>query len=100
MPDAGVGRPYPAQVTDAPAELLRLASADNFRDVAGTGAGHPTRDGGHVRRGVYFRSNELQLTDADAASLAALGITRIHDLRGAMEVEAHPDVAVPGAAWR
>ncbi|WP_243060584.1 tyrosine-protein phosphatase [Nocardioides sp. SR21] len=86
-------------MTDAPAELLRLASADNFRDVAGTGAGYPTRDGGHVRRGVYYRSNELQLTDADAGSLADLGITHIHDLRGQMEVDAHPDVAVPGATW-
>lgn len=86
-------------MTDAPAELLRLASADNFRDVAGTGAGYPTRDGGHVRRGVFYRSNELQLTDADATSLADLGITHIHDLRGQMEVDAHPDVAVPGATW-
>jgi len=83
-----------------PEELVRLASADNFRDVAGPGAGHPTRDGGHVRRGVYFRSNELQLTDVDAGSLTDLGITRIHDLRGRLEVEAHPDVTVPGATWQ
>ena len=86
-------------MTDAPAELLRLASADNFRDVAGTGAGHPTRDGGHVRRGVYYRSNELQLTHTDAESLAGLGITNIYDLRGQLEVDAHPDIAVPGATW-
>ena len=50
--------------------------------------------------GVFFRSNELQLTTADADALAALGISRIHDLRGQMEIEAHPDVAVPGAVWR
>lgn len=87
-------------MTDAPAELLRLASADNFRDVAGTGPGHPTRDGGHVRRGIFYRSNELQLTDADAGSLAALGIRTIHDLRGSMEIEAHPDVPVPGSDWQ
>lgn len=80
-------------------ELARLASADNFRDVAGTGAGYPTTDGRRVRRGVYYRSNELQLTEADATTLAALGITTIHDLRSGMEVEAHPDVAVAGAAW-
>ena len=85
-------------MTDAPTELLRLASADNFRDVAGPG--YATSEGGRVRRGVFYRSNELQLTDADASSLAALGITAIHDLRSAMEVEAHPDVAVPGAAWQ
>ena len=100
MPGPGVGSPYPAQVTDAPAELLRLASADNFRDVAGPGVGYPTRDGGQVRRGVFYRSNELQLTHEDAASMAALGITRIHDLRGQMEIDAHPDVAVPGATWQ
>ena len=86
-------------MTDAPAELLRLASADNFRDVAGTGAGYPTRDDGNVRRGVFFRSNELQLTDADATALAGLGIAAIHDLRSTREIEAHPDVEVPGAAW-
>ena len=87
-------------MTDAPTELLRLASADNFRDVAGTGAGHPTRAGGHVRRGVFYRSNELQLTDADTAALAGLGLAAIHDLRSTREVEAHPDVDVPGAAWQ
>jgi protein tyrosine/serine phosphatase len=87
-------------VTDAPAELLRLASADNFRDVAGDGAGYPTRDGQHVRRGVFYRSNELQLTHEDAASLAGLGIRAIHDLRGDAEIEAHPDVEVAGATWR
>ena len=87
-------------MTDAPTELLRLASADNFRDVAGTGAGHPTRAGGHVRRGVFYRSNELQLTDADTAALAGLGLAAIHDLRSTREVEAHPDVDVPGATWQ
>ena len=85
-------------MTDAPHELLRLASADNFRDVAGPG--HPIRGGGRVRRGVFYRSNELQLTDADVTSLAGLGIRSIHDLRGSIEVEAHPDVAVPGAEWQ
>ena len=80
-------------------ELARLASADNFRDLAGTGDGYPTGDGRRVRRDVFYRSNELQLTDADTATLAALGITAIHDLRGGPEIEAHPDVAVPGATW-
>lgn len=79
-------------------ELIRLASADNFRDVAGPG--YRTRDGGRVRRGVLYRSNELRLTPEDAASLAALGITTVCDLRTAAEVERHPDLAVPGATWR
>ena len=87
-------------MTDTPSELLRLASVDNFRDVAGGGSGYPTGDGRRVRRGVFYRSNELQLTHEDATSLAGLGIRAIHDLRGAAEIEAHPDVEVAGATWR
>jgi protein-tyrosine phosphatase len=79
-------------------ELVRLSSADNFRDVAGPG--YETVDGGRVRRGVLFRSNELTLTHEDADALARLGITAIYDLRDAHEVEAHPDATVPGATWR
>lgn len=97
---------YPAVVTaDDPhspefvEELVRLSSADNFRDVAGTGPGHPTADGARVRRGVYFRANELRLTDEDAASMADLGITDIADLRSEHEIAMHPDVEVPGATW-
>lgn len=93
---------YPARVTSDDAELgeelVRLASADNFRDVAGPG--YPTADGGRVRRGVLFRSNELTLTDEDADALSRLGITAIFDLRDAHEVEAHPDAPVPGSTWR
>ncbi|MEP9363148.1 tyrosine-protein phosphatase [Nocardioides sp. CN2-186] len=80
-------------------DLVRLSSADNFRDVAGPGAGYRTRDGRRVARGIFFRSNELQLTPEDATSLADLGITTIHDLRSTMEIEAHPDVEVDGARW-
>jgi protein-tyrosine phosphatase len=87
--------------TDHPLpELVRLASADNFRDVAGTGGGYPTRDGGHVRRGVFYRSNELQLTAEDATTLTGLGLAMIHDLRGSQEIEAHPDTEVDGATWQ
>ena len=78
-------------------ELVRLASADNFRDV--TGPGYTSADGTPLRAGVFFRSNELGLTDEDAGTIAGLGITDIYDLRGSDEVEAHPDVAVPGATW-
>lgn len=80
-------------------ELVRLASADNFRDVAGTGAGHPTTDGGHVRRGVFFRANELRLTHEDAASISALGVTAVLDLRSQHEIDAHPDAEIPGTTW-
>lgn len=80
-------------------ELVRLASADNFRDVAGTGAGYPTADGGTVRRGVFFRANELRLTQEDAASIAALGVTGVLDLRSRHEIDTHPDAEIPGATW-
>jgi len=80
-------------------ELVRLASADNFRDVTGPDAAYAATDGTPLRRGVVYRSNELQLTDADAATISRLGVTAVYDLRTAHEVEAHPDVEVPGATW-
>jgi protein-tyrosine phosphatase len=78
-------------------ELVRLASADNFRDVAGPG--YATADGQPLRAGVFFRSNELTLTDEDASTIVGLGITAIYDLRDGHEVEAHPDAPVRGATW-
>lgn len=76
-------------------ELARLASADNFRDVAGPGL--RTAGGVPLRAGVLFRSNELALTDEDATTIAGLGVRAVYDLRDRHEVEAHPDVEVPGA---
>jgi protein-tyrosine phosphatase len=84
---------------ELPEELVRLASADNFRDVAGPGAGYPTADGSTVRRGVFFRANELRLTHEDAASIAALGVTGVLDLRSQHEIDVHPDIEIPGATW-
>ena len=80
-------------------ELVRLASADNFRDVTGPDAAYVAADGTPLRRGVVYRSNELQLSHADAATIARLGVTAIYDLRTAHEIEAHPDAEVPGATW-
>jgi len=80
-------------------ELVRLASADNFRDVTGPDTAYAGTDGRPLRRGVVYRSNELQLSRADAATIARLGVTAIYDLRSAHEVEAHPDAEVPGAEW-
>jgi len=77
-------------------EYLRLASADNFRDVAGTG--YPTRDGGTLRTGVFYRSNDLRLTDVDLTALAGLGLRAIVDLRTPAEIALHPDPDVPGVA--
>lgn len=76
-------------------EYLRLAGADNFRDVAGPG--YATIDGGKVRTGVFYRSNDLRLTDADHGLLAGLGLTAILDLRSPTEIALHPDPVVDGA---
>jgi protein-tyrosine phosphatase len=78
-------------------DLLRLASADNFRDVAGTG--YATVDGARMRRGVFYRSNELQLSDEDHSTLSALGLTAVLDLRTQGEIDRHPDAEIPGAQW-
>ncbi|WP_168929285.1 tyrosine-protein phosphatase [Nocardioides sp. GY 10113] len=76
-------------------DYLRLATVDNFRDVAGTG--YATVDGGRVRRGVFYRSNELRISEEDAATLAELGLTAVIDLRSEMEIAQSPDPEVPGA---
>ncbi|HJQ06107.1 MAG TPA: tyrosine-protein phosphatase [Nocardioides sp.] len=76
-------------------ELLRLATADNFRDVAGPG--YATRDGRRLRTGVFYRSNDLRLSDVDLEALSALGLTAIIDLRSPSEIERHPDPDVLGA---
>jgi protein-tyrosine phosphatase len=80
-------------------ELVRLASADNFRDVSGPDGAYLAADGTPLRRGVAYRSNELQLTEGDAGTVAGLGITAIYDLRSTHEVQAHPDTEVAGATW-
>lgn len=97
--DGGPDRPGVAP-PPAPPELPELTSADNFRDLAGPGAGYPTRDGGRLRRGVFYRANALRLSDEDHAVVAGLGLRVVHDLRRADEVEAHPDRELPGARWQ
>ncbi|MBS4754473.1 tyrosine-protein phosphatase [Nocardioides sp. zg-ZUI104] len=78
-------------------EYLRLASVDNFRDVAGPEPGYATADGGRLRTGVFYRSNDLQLTEEDHGLLARVGLHTVIDLRTAPEVALHPDPALPGA---
>ncbi len=78
----------------------RLASADNFRDIAGTGSGYVTADGKHVRQGVVYRSNRLTLTPQDTVTLEKLGIKHIYDLRTPGEISSSPDVTIKGATWQ
>ena len=81
------------------ADTPKLASVENFRDVAGTGDGYPTVDGGRVRRGVFYRSGALTPDDADFAALARLSLRAVHDLRVISESSLAPD-RVPASAVR
>ena len=66
----------------------------NLRDLGG----YRTKDGGRVRGGCVFRSDELHaLTDADVEVLERLGIRVVFDLRNAFERNARPNRLPVGA---
>ncbi len=70
-----------------------LRDASNLRDLGGW----RTADGRRVRRGLVFRAPALSgLGEADLATVAALGLRTVCDLRGAREAE-HTPVLLPGA---
>ncbi|WP_027800400.1 tyrosine-protein phosphatase [Paraburkholderia dilworthii] len=75
----------------------RLASVDNFRDVAGAAAGYPTVDGKTMRRGAFFRANVLALSVADQMEIERLGIAGIYDLRTPGEIERTADILPRGS---
>ncbi|MDI9918584.1 tyrosine-protein phosphatase [Rhodococcus sp. IEGM 1379] len=77
----------------------RLLSANNFRDLAGPDGGYTTFDGRRVREGVLYRSNALVTNNADAATLDALGLKTVYDLRTTAEVEKGPDRVPAGANY-
>ena len=76
----------------------RLASVNNFRDVAGAATSYPTVDGKQMRRGAFYRANALTLSAADTAALEKLGIASVYDLRTPGEIERTPDILPAGAA--
>ena len=83
-----------------------LASAANFRDVAGisasyggTGLVNTTSNLGVMRSGVFYRSSALALTSADLATISRFGIGRDIDLRTPTEIAATPDVVPAGALY-
>lgn len=78
-------------------ETPRLASVDNFRDIAGAAAGYPTVDGKQMRRGAFFRANVLTLSVADQTAMEMLGIAAVYDLRTPAEVERSADILPRGA---
>jgi protein-tyrosine phosphatase len=72
---------------------MGITSVPNMRDLGGW----PTRDGGRVRRGLVYRSTELnQLAGADMTTFAALGIRSVYDLRTEKERAGQPDHLPPG----
>ena len=73
---------------------LHLASAPNLRDIGG----YRTGDGKWVKVGLLYRSDGLDaLTDADLATVQALGIKLVCDLRTDGERSSKPDKEIPGS---
>jgi protein-tyrosine phosphatase len=82
------------RVGAVPVRRVPLEGAPNFRDLGG----YETSDGRRVRHGQLFRSGRLSaLTDRDLATLEALGLATVVDLRSPEEVAAHPNRLPPGA---
>lgn len=73
---------------------------DNFRDVAGVGAGYANQDGQRLNRGVFYRSNAITASDADRDTLAGLGLATVYDLRTAEEVAGKADRLPDGVDYR
>jgi protein-tyrosine phosphatase len=85
--------PASAQDSPAPGASLGIASVPNLRDVGG----YTTQDGSVVRRGVAYRSDQLNpITPDDMKKLAALGLRNDFDLRTAAERQKRPDQLPPG----
>ncbi len=78
----------------------RLASVANFRDIGGAAAGYPTIDRKTVRRGFLYRSSALTLDAAERATLDALGVAAVYDLRTPGEVAREADILPIGAAYQ
>ncbi|MDV6280105.1 tyrosine-protein phosphatase [Rhodococcus jostii] len=77
----------------------RLGSVDNFRDVAGPGAGYLAEGGKRVVPGLIYRSNALTPNDFDYAALHMVGLTAVYDLRTDGEIAKHPDRIPVGAHY-
>jgi protein-tyrosine phosphatase len=74
-----------------PSLAIPLQNASNLRDLGGW----PTQDGRHVRTGLIFRAPALaNLSPADEATIAALGLRTVCDLRGVREAARTP-VSLP-----
>lgn len=67
--------------------VLPLEGVHNFRDYGGYGV----TGGGRLRRGVLWRSGQHHgATEADLERIAAIGLTRVFDLRTSKERGSYP----------
>jgi len=73
---------------------IDIPSVPNLRDIGG----YPVAGGGRVRRGLLYRSVELNHLhgDDDMDAFAELGIRTVFDMRTAAERSAEPDVVPEG----
>lgn len=94
-----VGAVAIAEPADGISTTPRLASVDNFRDVAGPGDGYALGAGEHMRNGVLFRSSVLRPDAADMATLIGLHLTHDYDLRTSAEIAGSPDSVPPGTTY-
>ena len=77
-----------------PGANIPIASVPNLRDLGGW----PTKEGRQVRRGLLYRSTELdKLQGTDMAAFAKLGIRTVFDLRTEAERQAQPDRVPAGS---
>lgn len=78
----------------------KLASINNFRDIAGPVLpGYATVHGRPLARGVFYRANRITPAVADAEILATLNIAKVFDLRTTSEITERPDELPPGAEY-
>ena len=81
-------------VFSSPTEAVTVDGAPNFRDIGG----YETADGRRVRYGRLFRSGMLVgVSDDGVATLDALGIRTVVDLRTQVEVDAFGPDRLPDA---
>lgn len=75
--------------------IVPLQGTVNFRDLGG----YVTTENRMVKRGLIYRSGDLDnLTDADLALLAGMGLKTIVDFRSREEIETAPDRLPPTIA--
>ena len=77
--------------------ILRVEGATNFRELGG----YLSADGRRVKEGLFYRGGALcdLKSDADRATLDALGIKLVLDFRSPGESSDHPDLIPNGAKY-